>query len=110
MKPLKKTSGKRNETQSKVNHRFNIQTLTTEMELLKKREHQLAERLISEQPLVNELRKNPRFIKDADKVCLANLVDDVYNNFTSRLVNRFPNLTEVDIQYCILIKLRFTVA
>ena len=51
MKPLKKTSGKRNETQSKVNHRFNIQTLTTEMELLKKREHQLAERLISEQPL-----------------------------------------------------------
>lgn len=56
MKPLKKTSGKRNETQSKVNHRFNIQTLTTEMELLKKREHQLAERLISEQPLVNELR------------------------------------------------------
>ncbi len=113
MKSLKKTSGKRNETQSKVNHRFNIQTLTTEMELLKKREHQLAERLISEQPLVNELRKNPRFIKDADKVCLANLanlVDDVYNNFTSRLVNRFPNLTEVDIQYCILIKLRFTVA
>lgn len=82
MKPLKKTSGKRNETQSKVNHRFNIQTLTTEMELLKKREHQLAERLISEQSLVNELRKNPRFIKDADKVCLANLVDDVYNNFT----------------------------
>ena len=78
-------------------NRFNIQTLTTEMELLKKREHQLAERLISEQPLVNELRKNPRFIKDADKVCLANLVDDVYNNFTSRLVNRFPNLTEVDI-------------
>ena len=110
MKPLKKTSGKRNETQSKVNHRFNTQTLTTEMELLKKREHQLAERLISEQPLVNELRKNPRFIKDTDKVCLANLVDDVYNNFTSRLVNRFPNLTEVDIQYCILIKLRFTVA
>lgn len=56
------------------------------------------------------IRKNPRFIKDTDKVCLANLVDDVYNNFTSRLVNRFPNLTEVDIQYCILIKLRFTVA
>lgn len=77
---------------------------------MREREHRLAERLISEQPLINELRHSPRFIKETDKSCLAALVDDVYNNFTSRLTTRFPNLTEMDIQYCILIKLHFTVS
>lgn len=113
MNRLKKTYEKRNATQPKVNHKSHIQhiqTLTNEMEQLREREHRLAERLISEQPLINELRHSPRFIKEADKSCLAALVDDVYNNFTSRLTTRFPNLTEMDIQYCILIKLHFTVS
>lgn len=56
------------------------------------------------------MRHSPRFIKETDKSCLVALVDDVYNNFTSRLTTRFPNLTEMDIQYCILIKLHFTVS
>lgn len=102
MNRLKKTYEKRNATQPKVNHKSHIQhiqTLTNEMEQLREREHRLAERLISEQPLINELRHSPRFIKEADKSCLAALVDDVYNNFTSRLTTRFPNLTEMDIQY-----------
>ena len=113
MNRLKKTYEKRNVTQPKVNHKSHIQhiqTLTNEMEQLREREHRLAERLISEQPLINELRHSPRFIKETDKSCLAALVDDVYNNFTSRLTTRFPNLTEMDIQYCILIKLHFTVS
>ena len=113
MNRLKKTYEKRNATQPKVNHKSHIQhiqTLTNEMEQLREREHRLAERLISEQPFINELRHSPRFIKEADKSCLAALVDDVYNNFTSRLTTRFPNLTEMDIQYCILIKLHFTVS
>lgn len=113
MNRLKKTYEKRNVTQPKMNHKSHIQhiqTLTNEMEQLREREHRLAERLISEQPLINELRHSPRFIKETDKSCLAALVDDVYNNFTSRLTTRFPNLTEMDIQYCILIKLHFTVS
>ena len=84
MNRLKKTYEKRNATQPKVNHKSHIQhiqTLTNEMEQLREREHRLAERLISEQPLINELRHSPRFIKEADKSCLAALVDDVYNNF-----------------------------
>ena len=102
MNRLKKTYEKRNATQPKMNHKSHIQhiqTLTNEMEQLREREHRLAERLISEQPLINELRHSPRFIKETDKSCLAALVDDVYNNFTSRLTTRFPNLTEMDIQY-----------
>lgn len=93
MNRLKKTYEKRNVTQPKVNHKSHIQhiqTLTNEMEQLREREHRLAERLISEQPLINELRHSPRFIKETDKSCLAALVDDVYNNFTSRLTHPFP--------------------
>ena len=59
MNRLKKTYEKRNATQPKVNHKSHIQhiqTLTNEMEQLREREHRLAERLISEQPLINELR------------------------------------------------------
>ena len=107
MNRLKKIYEKRNATQPKVNHKSHIQHIQT---LTNEREHRLAERLISEQPLINELRHSPRFIKEADKSCLAALVDDVYNNFTSHLTTRFPNLTEMDIQYCILIKLHFTVS
>ena len=86
MNRLKKTYEKRNATQPKMNHKSHIQhiqTLTNEMEQLREREHRLAERLISEQPLINELRHSPRFIKETDKSCLAALVDDVYNNFTN---------------------------
>lgn len=105
MNRLKKTYEKRNATQPKMNHKSHIQhiqTLTNEMEQLREREHRLAERLISEQPLINELRHSPRFIKETDKSCLAALVDDVYNNFTSRLTTRFPNLTEMDINIVFL--------
>lgn len=112
IKALKKLSEKRNVTRSPVcseSNKQRIQILTSEMEQLKERECRLAERLIAEQPLVNELRSNPRFLKEEDRLLLSALVDDIYNNFTVRLTTRFPNLTEVDIQYCILLKLHFSV-
>lgn len=110
MKNSKKTSKEQQETRSGVKDRLNIQALKDEMKQLREREHKLAERLVAEHGLVNELRKNPHFIDEAERVSLASLVDDVYNDFTSRLKVRFPMLTEVDIQYCVLIKLRFTVS
>lgn len=112
MKNPKKTSKQQQEIQSEGSGRLSIQciqTLENEMKQLREREHKLAERLVAEHLLVNELRKNPHFIDDSDRTCLAALVDDVYNGFTTRLKTRFPNLTEVDLQYCVLIKLRFTV-
>lgn len=113
MKNPKKTSKQQHEIRSEGSGGLNIQciqTLENEMKQLREREHKLAERLVAEHLLVNELRKNPHFIDDSDRTCLAALVDDVYNGFTTRLKNPiFPNLTEVDLQYCVLIKLRFTV-
>ena len=89
MNRLKKTYEKRNATQPKMNHKSHIQhiqTLTNEMEQLREREHRLAERLISEQPLINELRHSPRFIKETDKSCLAALV------FLSNFILRYRKL------------------
>ena len=86
-----------------------IQELTTEM-LLKEREQKLTGQLIAIHPLMNELRNSPRFMRPEDLAVLRKLTDDIYQDFTSRLNSRFTNLTDVDIQLCILIKLRFTVA
>lgn len=87
-----------------------IHSLTSEMKMLKEREYKLTERLISEHQLVSDLKKNPHFLQENDRTSLCSLVDDVFNDFTTRLTDRFPNLTEVDLLYCVLIKLRFSVS
>lgn len=87
-----------------------VQELTTEMLRLKDREEELACRLIAAHPLVASLRSNPRFLQPEDFVRLSVLVDEVYPKFTDRLTAAFPNLTELDIQLCILIKLGFSIS
>lgn len=87
-----------------------LQELTTEMLRLKEREEALTEQLISTHPLVAELRSKPRFLQPADFVRIATLVNEIYPHFTERLTEAFPNLTELDQQLCILIKLGFSVS
>lgn len=87
-----------------------IQKLTTEMLLLKEREQKLTGQLIAIHPLMNELRNSPRFMRPEDLAVLRQLTDDIYQDFTSRLNSRFTNLTDVDIQLCILIKLGFSIS
>lgn len=87
-----------------------VQELTTEMLRLKDREEELSCRLIAAHPLVASLRSTPRFLQSEDFVRLSVLVDEVYPKFTDRLTAAFPNLTELDIQLCILIKLGFSIS
>lgn len=87
-----------------------VQELTTEMLRLKDWEEELACRLIAAHPLVASLRSTPRFLQPEDFVRLSILVDEVYPKFTDRLTAAFPNLTELDIQLCILIKLGFSIS
>lgn len=87
-----------------------VQELTTEMLRLKDREEELACRLIAAHPLVASLRSTPCFLQPEDFVRLSVLVDEVYPKFTDRLTAAFPNLTELDIQLCILIKLGFSIS
>lgn len=87
-----------------------VQELTTEMLRLKDREEELTCRLIAAHPLVASLRSTPRFLQPEDFVRLSVLVDEVYPKFADRLTAAFPNLTELDIQLCILIKLGFSIS
>lgn len=87
-----------------------LQELTTEMLRLKEREEALTGQLISTHPLVAELRSKPRFLQPEDFVRIATLVNEIYPHFTERLTDTFPNLTELDQQLCILIKLGFSVS
>lgn len=87
-----------------------VQELTTEMLRLKDREEELSCRLIAAHPLVASLRSNPRFLQPEDFVRLSVLVDEVYPKYTDRLTAAFPNLTELDVQLCILIKLGFSIS
>ena len=74
------------------------------------REHELRHALTNDTELMQRLRKEPKFLDDSEWEKLKAVVDDVYKDFTVRLHERFPQLSEVYIRYCILIKLRFTVS
>ena len=74
------------------------------------REYELRHALTNDTELMQRLRKEPKFLDDSEWEKLKAVVDDVYKDFTVRLYERFPQLSEVYIRYCILIKLRFTVS
>ena len=77
---------------------------------LEAREQELSHALTNDTELMQRLRKEPKFLNDPEWDKLKAVTDRVYNGFTTRLHERFPQLTEVYIRYCILIKLRFTVS
>lgn len=70
---------------------------------------QLTHRLVKENGLVNELQQHPHFLQATEWEQLRQAVDDAYNDYTHRLATRFPKLTELDLQLCILMKLQFSV-
>ena len=83
---------------------------TERLRQLEAHEQALVEELIRRDSLVQLLRRQPKFLGEGEWKKLALLTDSIYNRFTVRLKERFPQLTDVDLQYCLLIKLRFTVS
>ena len=77
---------------------------------LEERERELANELANNDELMRSLREKPKFLKETEWQKLSNVTDKAYNGFTKRLTAEYFNLTEVDMQLCILIKLRFTVS
>ena len=88
-------------------HTEEVSGRLTEMEA---REQELSHALTNDTELMQRLRREPKFLNDAEWDKLKAVTDRVYNNFSVRLHERFPGLTEVYIRYCVLIKLRFTVS
>lgn len=80
------------------------------MHQLEERERELTAELANNNDLMRKLRENPKFLGVAEWKKLEDITNRVYNHFTTRLKSEFENLTEVDIQLCILLKLRFTVS
>lgn len=80
------------------------------MRQLEERERELTAELANNNELMRKLRENPKFLGAAEWKKLESITNRIYNNFTHRLKTQYGHLTEVDIQLCILIKLRFTVS
>ena len=74
------------------------------------REQELSRALTNDTELMQRLRKEPKFLGEEDWEKLKTVTDRVYNGFTVRLHEYCPQLSEVYIRYCILIKLGFTVS
>lgn len=62
---------------------------------------------VSNHPLVTLLRENPHYLNDNEWQSLFTLTNELYNNFTTRLQARFPQITPTEMHLCVLLKLRF---
>ena len=80
------------------------------MHLLEERERELTAELANNNELMRKLRENPKFLGAAEWKKLEGVTNRIYNRFTERIKTQYSHLTEVDIQLCILLKLRFTVS
>ena len=97
--------------------KYEKRSLPREMELLKKEGERasrldaqvqvLTSTLIDDDVVMQRLRREPKYLSDADYNHLQQLTDRVYDGFTTRLSERFPQLTPADLQLCLLMRLRF---
>ena len=77
---------------------------------LEKREKELIAELSDNHEVVWHLRVNPKFLEGEEWKRLENVANKIYKNYTHRLKQEFPALTELDIQFCILLKFQFTIS
>ena len=84
--------------------------VTGRLSEMEAREQELSHALTNNTELMQRLRKEPKFLGEEDWEKLKTVTDRVYNGFTVRLHEHCPQLSEVYIRYCVLIKLGFTVS
>ena len=75
---------------------------------LNERERFLTAQLIASTPLLDKLSKNPRYIDVMEWPGIIHAVNLLFDGFSYRLSHDFTALTEEDVQYCCLIKLRLS--
>lgn len=94
------------EDNDKTVHTYN--KLIEQNNLLKNREKALSEYMLQQLELFKRLKETPKYIESHEWPSIQEAVNILYNNFTQRLHEDFPALTESDLQICSLIKLKFT--
>jgi hypothetical protein len=77
---------------------------------LEDRVKELTAELVDNHEFIWKLRENPVYLEADGWIRFEEVINKIYKNYTQRLKDDFSFLTEVDIQLCILLKLRFTVS
>ena len=77
---------------------------------LEKREKELTVELADNHEVIWRLRNNPKFMEDDEWKRLEEVTNKIYTGYTRRLKEEFPLLTDLDMQFCILLKLQFTIS
>jgi len=72
------------------------------------RDQFLTIQLIKKTPILDNLNKNPRYIEELQWHEIIHTVDQLFDGFSVRLHIDYPSLTEEDIRYCCLFKLRLS--
>ena len=88
---------------------FNVfEKLAEENAKLQERERFLTAQLIARTEILNRLSKRPRYIEKSYRDEIVHAVNQLFDGYSHRLHNHFPALTEEDIFYCCLFKLRLS--
>lgn len=75
---------------------------------LMERDRFLTTQLIKKTKILSDLNTSPRYIEETQWVEIIHAVDQLFDGFSVRLHIDYPTLTEEDISYCCLFKLRLT--
>lgn len=72
------------------------------------REKFLCSLLVKKTEALNKLKTNPKYMDEAHWEEVKENINRLYNDYTNRLVQLIPSLTESDLQICCLIKLHIS--
>lgn len=87
----------------------NIKILSDKLHMMEKREHELCLQILAQSPVLHKLHMNPVYLNDTELKDLCAISNDIFQNFSQRLLNAIPSLSDYEIVLCNLIKLRFSI-
>lgn len=76
-----------------------------EKQLLKNRETFLTDLLIQKTPVLQKLKTTPKYIEVLQWSEIKEAINHLFGNYTERLLQTVPTLTEGEVQICCLIKI-----
>lgn len=83
----------------------NLEILTKENQYLHDRENFLCNQLVRRTEILQKLKTMPKYIAPTQWEEVQGAMNNVFNNYTERLLKQLPTLTESDMQICCLVKL-----
>lgn len=84
-----------------------LKVLSDENSRSRDREKFLCNQLIRKTPILDSLRRSPKYLDSGELYAVQETVNELFDNFTVRLSKQIP-LSEDDLQLCCLLKLRLT--